>query len=134
MSEHQERKAIALLGNLLFGIGFGLTFALLLSLYVAVLALVRGSLWIPEYEVSTLIVIKGYLVGGVLGGAVFGLLKPLARTTLTRTIMGMVVGIVVYGAMATAVEEHAAWTSAPAIIAGVLVGGLLAWKGPSFWK
>jgi len=115
------------LRNLGFGVACGLGMALLFSLLVGALALLRGSDWNPTYEVSTLDVIRGYFLAGLLGGAVFGLLRPLTQSRLGAALVGVIVGPIVYGAVAGVVDAQPEWGAATTIIPGVLVGGISGW-------
>jgi hypothetical protein len=124
---HKPRSA-NFLPDLGFGILWGLALAFLFALFVGALALLRGSDWNPTYQVSTVAVIRGYFVAGALGGAVFGLLRPLARHRLGAVVVGTIVGPIVYGAVMTVVDGQPQWTSGPTIIAGVLVGGAVGWR------
>ena len=121
-------SAVGFLTNVGFGILCGLGMALLFSLFIGVLALVRGSDWNPTYHVSTVAVIRSYLVAGALGGAAFGALRPLTRQRLGATLVGIIVGPIVYGAVMTVVEGQPQWITGPTIIAGVLVGGAVGWR------
>ena len=126
-TSHDKPTSSSLLSNLGFGVACGVGIALMLSLFVGVLAFFRGSDWNPAYQVSTLAVIRGYLLGGVLGGTVFGFLRPVTHGRLGATVIGMIVGPIVYGAMATAVEGQPQWGTATSVIPGVLVGGVSGW-------
>ena len=126
-TSHDGTSSRSLLSNVGFGIAWGLGMAFVFSLLVGMLALLRGSDWNPRYQVSTLAVIRGYFLAGLVGGAVFGLLRPLAQSRLGAAIVGVIVGPFVYGAIATTVAGQPHWADAAAIIPGVLVGGASGW-------
>jgi predicted RND superfamily exporter protein len=126
-TEHRKLSSTSILTNLGFGVLCGLLMAVLFSLFVGVLALLRGSDWNTTYQVSTIAVIRGYFLAGVLGGALFGLLRPLARNRLGAATVGTLVGPIVYGAVMTVAEGQPQWTSGPTIVAGLLVGGAVGW-------
>jgi hypothetical protein len=109
------------------GIFYGLAVATLLSAFVGILAMIRGSDWNPTYEVSTWAVIRGYYFGGLIGGLVFAVLRPLFPGRIGGLLLGMVLGPMVYSAVMRAVDGPE-FRLGPAIIAGVLVGGAVGWN------
>jgi hypothetical protein len=93
------------------------------------LALVRGSTRYEQYQTTTWGIIRSYFAAGLLGGAVFGLLRPVAaRGRFGAMVVGIVVGPFVYGAVAVAMTGPHAFFSLPAVVPGVLVGGTLGWQ------
>jgi len=122
------RSPVGFLTNVGFGVLCGLGMALLFSLLIGVLELRRGSDWNPTYHVSTMAVMRGYFEAGALGGAAFGALRPLTRQRLGATLVGIIVGPIVYGAVMTVVDGQPEWLSGPTIFAGVLVGGAVGWR------
>lgn len=119
-----NRKS-TLSGNLAWGLKYGLGLAALFSILVSVLALIRGSDWNPTHQVSTRSLILGYAVAGVLGGLVVGLLRPLTTHRLGATLVGMLAGVFAYSAVALAMDGMAGFRPMPAIVAGLLVGGIV---------
>ena len=113
--------------GLRWGLIYGLSLATLFSLFIGLLALLRGSDWNPTYHVSTWAVIRGYYVGGLIGGLVFGCVRPLLWGRLGGLILGLLVGPVVYSAIMVAVEG-ADFEPGPAVLAGMLVGGAVGWQ------
>jgi hypothetical protein len=111
-----------------WGIAGGLAMATLFSGFVGIMALLRGSAWNATYEVSTWDVIRGYYLAGLLGGAAFGILRPLFWGRVGGLLLGICLGPITYGAVATAVEGHSQFTSPAAVILGVLVGGVSGWN------
>jgi hypothetical protein len=65
-----------------FWIGLGL------SAYAIVLFLIRGSKPFDALETSVVTVCLAYLFGGVLGGAIYGLLEPFTSTFIGSVIVG----------------------------------------------
>jgi hypothetical protein len=129
-------KKPTLLGNLAWGLSYGVGLAVLFSLLVGVLAMLRGSDWNPTYQVSTRSVAFGYGVAGVLGGLLVGLLRPIATGRFGGMLVGILTGAFVYSAIMIAVDGVSEFRPVPAILAGTLVGGVLGFKfggeaGPS---
>jgi hypothetical protein len=91
------------------------------------MALWRGSDWNPSYQVSTWSVIRGYYLAGLLGGVAFGLLRPFFWGRVGGAVLGVLLGPLVYGAVATVVEGASQFGAAGAIIPGVLVGAITGW-------
>lgn len=110
-----------------WGMLYGLGLATLFSAFVGVLALVRGSDWNPTYHVSTWSVIRGYYLGGLIGGLLFAVVRPLLWGRLGGLVLGVVVGPAVYSAVTVAVDGLDSHPGA-SILAGVLVGGIVGWQ------
>ena len=116
-------------GNILGGIGWGLVMATIFSLFVAGMAVLRGSTHYEQYNTTTFTIIKTYFAAGVLGGAVFGLLVPIARAgRFGAVLVGMAVGPFVYSAIGVASDGPSAFFSLPAVVLGVTVGGAAGWQ------
>ena len=115
--------------NLIVGIAWGLAMALIFSLLILGLAVLRGSTRYEQYGTTTWGIIESYFGAGVLGGSVYGLLRPLAAAgRLGATVVGVLVGPFVYGAVAVAMDGPRAFFSFEAIVPGVLVGGIVGWQ------
>jgi hypothetical protein len=102
--------------------------ATLFSAFVGLMALSRGADWNPAYQVSTWAVIRGYYLAGILAGLAFGVLRPLFWGRVGGLMLGLLLGPVVYGAVATAVEGEPQFVSGSSIFLGVLVGGISGWR------
>jgi hypothetical protein len=113
--------------SLVTGMLYGFGLATLFSLFIGVLALLRGSDWNPTYHVSTWAVVRGYYIGGVFGGLVFACVRPLLWGRLGGIVLGILVGPAVYSAVALAVDgpDFQPWA---AVVPGVLVGGFVGWR------
>ena len=120
-----QRTSMA--SGLRWGLVYGIGLATLFSLFVGVLALIRGSDWNPTYQVSTRAVIRGYYVGGLIGGLVFACVRPLLWGRIGGLVLGVLVGPAVYSAVMVAVEGLY-FRPGPALLAGVLVGGAVGWQ------
>lgn len=75
--------------NLRWGIVSGLIFAALFSIWVAVLALLRGSTRFEEYGVSLWRILESYFAGGICAGAVVGLARPLTKYRIGAAFVGI---------------------------------------------
>lgn len=101
-----------ILHNVLSGIRFGLAFAACYCAYVSLLYLVAGSAPFDSYGVTLPTVILVYIVGGVLGGAVVGLLLPLARYKVGATLVGILAAIPVVGGAMLSMSGLPPWEPA----------------------
>jgi hypothetical protein len=78
------------------GVGRGIGFATCFSVIVIVMALLRGSTRYPD-GFSTWHVVAFYYGAGILGGAVFGLLRPWQHLRLGKLASAWVILYLVYG-------------------------------------
>ena len=89
--------------ELKLGIFVGLGFATILSLFVLVMAVLRGS---TVYEsmgaLNTWQIIAFYYAAGVLGGSVHGLLAPLRDRYVGKLLNAYLLLLIVYGGATTA--------------------------------
>lgn len=115
---------IRILNNLAWGLAWALAFALALSLFVAVQALLRGSMYFEAEGVSLAQVVAMYFTAALAAGCVAGLLRPLARTRAGATIVGAAVGPFVYGAISFAMGDRGGDLLFIALVAGVPVGAV----------
>jgi hypothetical protein len=111
-----------------WGIAGGLAVATIFSAFIGLMALIRGSYWNPSYKVSTWDVIRGYYLAGLIAGVAFGVLRPLFWGRVGGLVLGLLLGPLVYGAVATAVEGKPQFTSGGAIFLGVIVGAAVGWQ------
>jgi hypothetical protein len=68
-------------------------FVLAYSLLATVIFVVAGP---PDGPLSFVGILATYVVVGILAGVVAGLFRPLSRTKLGATVLGMIVGSVLY--------------------------------------
>jgi len=121
--------------NLAWGLGLGLVFAAVYSLYVAVLYLAEGSQPFDNLHTSLSKVIAIYAIGGVTAGTVVGLMRPYLRIRLVAILVGIMAAIVVFFGIAVASQgmpwrwSRAAWLSLAAC--SLLLGSF---GGNWFWK
>ena len=111
-------------GNLKWGVGIGAAMATVYSLFVLGLSVLNGSTYWPEYRTSTWMIIAGYYVAGLGGGAVVGAIRPLTRWRIGTFFVGWIGGSIAYGAIAvaTGLQRDAPWWLA--LIPGAGFGGL----------
>jgi hypothetical protein len=99
-------------------------------MYAIVLYALRGQAPFEAIGTSLGQVIASYFAGGILGGAMVGVLWPLARHREGAIVIGIVTAFVVVAAARFAsVGSFARWSSdiwVGTIIAAVLLGGLAA--------
>ena len=80
------------------GLAWGLAFATAFSAFVLLMALLRGS---TVYEglggLTTWRVIAYYFAAGVMGGTVFGLLRPIQHRYLGKFVTAYLILFLVYG-------------------------------------
>ena len=78
--------------------------AAVFSCYVAIIAVARGSTHYDQYDLSLGAIIVTYFVGGVAGGAVVGVLRPLTKYFVGAALVGLVAALPL--AMAVGVATH----------------------------
>ena len=83
--------------NLKWGLKYGLTIALVFTMIAAVSLVLVGEQAFDERGTSFLELIEFYALGGCVGGAILGLLRPLAATKLGTVFIGMCIGFCVWG-------------------------------------
>lgn len=111
-----------------WGLGWGLWLAGLFSIFGSALFLMQGTVLGHPSRFSFPAVILGYFAMGLVGGVLAGVMRPLARWRLGATILGVIVGILVYAiAMIIAVGQKK-FLSPPGLIStlilGTVIGGL----------
>ena len=130
-----ERPSASLIGNLRWGVGFGLAFAAVYSLYVTMLYLVEGSQPFDRLHTSLLQMIAIYAIGGVTAGTVVGVMRPYLRARLVAILVGILAAIVVFCGVAIASHgmpwhwHRAEWGSLA--LSSLLLGSF---GGNWFWK
>lgn len=137
-----------LLRNLLWGVAWGTSVALVFSLWVALLHRLRGPTLLEKYDLALLDVVAGYFLAGGAGGVMLGLLRPIAKGRVKTAMVGAAVGLLVYpvaflywGDWMLEGNVTARWLMV-AVIA-VLVGGTVGWaiwptikesENPFYWR
>ena len=113
--------------NIVDGIKFGLMFAGAFSVIAIVLFVLSGGSALDRSLTTLARVIGAYAVGGVASGAVFGLLRPLARWAVGAAVLGIIVAVPTYAGMRFAVNGFTRWTAqdtSDVLVLSSLVGGL----------
>jgi hypothetical protein len=116
------------LANLRRGILWGSAFAALYILFVVVLYVLRGGAPFSEQHTTFGAVILSYLVCGLGGGAIVGLLIPLTRSRAGLTLVGAITGTFVFLCIGF-IDAGMRWpthTWVPCVFGGVLLGGIVA--------
>lgn len=129
--------AIGVLG----AIGLSMMAALPVAFILVLVLLTYASQWsgiattffVPETARigwSVLLVFPLYLMAGVVGGTILGLLRPLGRWRLGATLIGMIVGTIAFWAMTPVV---AAFTESPVLSLQHFLVGLLGGSAMGGW-
>jgi hypothetical protein len=99
-----HRTPTSLRGNLIWGVGLGLAFAAVYSLYVTVLYLIEGSQPFERLHTSLLMVIAAYAFGGVTAGAIVGVMRPYLRIRLVAILVGILAAVFVFFGVGVAAD------------------------------
>lgn len=124
-----------MLRDLFWGLKWGLLFALFFSIAASLMNAVSGGAIAEQQGVSLLSSIAIYVCGGLLGGSVLGLLRPMTRRRAGASVVGffvmMVVGtataLIILGPLPT--WDEGDWIGV--IITAVLLGapgGYMYWE------
>lgn len=129
------RSRRSLISDIKWGLGWGLWLAAAFALLGAALMVMRVNIaGVPSHFAFPLVIL-GYLAMGLLGGVVVGLLRPLGQHQGGATLLGMIVGIIVYaiaGIVAVGVKEFRSPAGVlSALILGIVIGGL---AGRRTWR
>ena len=114
--------------NLRRGVTFGLVLATACSAWALVASLLAGSATVgpPGAEIHVATLVAAYYAGGLLCGAVAGLLLPLGRSPVGAAVGGAAAALPLYAAMYVARRGMALPTGADlaaVITAAMIVGG-----------
>jgi hypothetical protein len=118
--------------NIAWGLSWSFRFVLVYSLLAALVYAIAGP---PDKSVTLVELVGTYVVLGLLVGIVIGLLRPISRTRAGSTVLGVIVGAVVYvgGGISffgiAIIREPGPMTAF--LIAASIVGGL---SGSKWWK
>jgi hypothetical protein len=101
-------------------------YAVVYSLYVGAMSLLRGSAYYDRYQMSGWSIVATYCAVGLTGGIALGLLRPLARWALGVAFIGWVIGTLVLGGIAIAMKGLGRQQLIDGMILGALVGPITA--------
>lgn len=118
--------------NLRTGLEWGLSFALFYSAYVLLLALIKGPGVFIRAGTTLLTVVAAYFLGGLVGGAAFGLLLPLGRSLTGAAVLGFIVALPVTAAIGMSLWPPEVWLSKTPVIL-IASGTLGPLCGASMW-
>ena len=100
MGMHRSERSFS--SNLVWGVGFGLAFAAVYSLYVVVLYLAEGSRPFDELHTTLVTVIATYVIGGLASGTVVGAMRPFLHIRFVAILVGITAAVVVFFGAAVA--------------------------------
>lgn len=110
--------------RMLFCVAAGVMFAIMCSLWVGLFVLLQGAGPFERAGVSPGACVAVYFLVGPLGGALIGVMLPLARSMIGYMFVGFVGVLPLYGAFALLLVPRKHW------LAGVLLTcGLGVWVG-----
>ena len=114
MDWYEPRRGTAF-GNVAWGVAWGLFLAACFTVIAAVPALIRaliGPAHAWQKGLTFFAIIGVYLFGGIFGGAVVGVLRPVSRWWVGRRLIGVVVAVPVTIAIRYAVYGWRPWSEA----------------------
>jgi hypothetical protein len=114
--------------DILAAMKWGLLFAFFPSAYVAVVSLVKGRAPFAAFGLHVPVLVGLYLAGGLVGGAIYALGRPLVRTRSGFALLG----ICVLTPFSLTIAMVAAWSTGGIdwllvfsfLLSAVLVGGV----------
>ena len=125
--------------DVLFCAAAGGVFAILCSLWVGLIVLVQGTGAFDRAGLSPAVCVGVYFIIGPLGGALIGLMLPLARSMIGHMFVGFVGVLPLYGSFALLLVPREHWRLGLLLTCwgGVTVGattGYLDWRRHRFRK
>lgn len=109
------------------GIKLGLMFAAAYTVIALGLFAITGGASLDRSAAMLVRVIAVYAAGGIVSGAAFGLLRPLARWMIGAGVLGMLLAIPAYAGMRFAVKGFVPWTAedtSDVLVLSTLIGGI----------
>jgi hypothetical protein len=119
-----------LASDIRWGVVWGSILALALTLVLLVLFAVHGSKLFDSYGTSFTTVALLYLCGGVAGGVIVGLLRPLSRWRIGAVVMGVFAAVPIgigIRLMRSGLEPWGATDSIGLGIFALALGGTVGW-------
>jgi hypothetical protein len=114
--------------NIVMGVTAGVVLAALLSLAAIIVFAVEGAEPFRRLRTSLPIVIAVYILGGIVGGALFGLLLPLTKWRLGALGVGIAVACPVYLGASLVIQDG---DIVSGLIAAICVGAII---GYGLWR
>lgn len=126
-----KREGRSFRPDVLFGIICGLAMAALTSLVALAIFVLQGPGAFERLGVSLWEAIALYLLAGVVGGAIFGLLRPVANTRGGSIFVGILVAVPAFAGVGILVDDfHVLRALGNAALVGGIVGyGLWSARG-----
>jgi len=119
--------------NLLWGVRRGAGIACIYSAVAIILAFMQRSPEFPGYNANVFEIIALYLLGGTLGGAITGVLRPIGGSAVGGGVIGLIAGIpffagglILFAGMPTVWHKQAWITLVILAMYGAVVG---VWMG-----
>ena len=116
--------------RVIFCTAAGAVFAVLCSLWVGLILLLQGTGPFDRLGLSPLVCVGVYFLVGPLGGALVGLLLPLARSMIGSMFIGFVGVLPLYGSFALLLVPRKEWLSGLFLtcFGGVFVGAIAGYR------
>lgn len=125
----QTSRSRSRIRDLIWAYGWAFGFAVMLSLWVLAVTVVRRPTYFEVYGLTTWQIIATYFAAAAVGGLVLGVLRPLAATRDGAVIIGAVIGTIFYSAVGIALDGSISSDSfIISAIPGILVGGALGYR------
>jgi hypothetical protein len=119
----RQKRAIS---NVVDGVKLGLMFAAAFSVIASVVFILTGGSAFDRSVATLTRVIAAYVAGGIISGALFGILRPLARWAIGAAMLGIIVAVPAYAGMRFAINGFGLWTmedTAAVLVLSSLIGG-----------
>ena len=121
--------------NLVWGMVLSLACAVVLVAYVTILFLVAGQRPFVANGITYGKIVWAYLAGGLGGGIIVGLLRPLTRRRAGGILTGILVATCAYGAIAVGISGWVTrWDTGDWVVLAILGLGGGTYGGNSFWE
>jgi hypothetical protein len=122
------------LKNVARGIGFGVAFATLLTLWVTFLRSVGGPGAFERNQTTYEDVVRVYYAAGLLGGAIVGVLWPFRRSIIGAAIVGVLAIFPMYFGFSMQQAPRAEWFTADSLVANAFISSIVGGSvGIGFW-
>lgn len=121
--------------NMRWGAALGLGCSVIFVTYIAILRVVRGPHAFTQYGVTFKTTVLIYVVGGLGGGMILGLVRPLTRRRSGGILTGILIATFAYGAVGIGLDGWVTRWDVGNWVALLLLGlGVGAYGGNRFWE